>query len=96
MTATLNGEPHEMFPHSRDESGRILWKCTVCTRKLIMRSEPFEKFVLEEGEENTPHVGSTVPGMKIGTSLIPYMSDEVSDEDLAFLREAGIEWDKED
>jgi hypothetical protein len=69
------------------------WTCTTCSRQLLLRRPPeFELIVLEPGDEEAAHVGST-GGLRLAAAeATSAPSTDLAAHDRAWLAELGIDW----
>lgn len=53
------------------EAGAFEFTCRACPRKLLMRFDPkFEKIVLDHGDENAVHTGSTSRHLRMHSTKV--------------------------
>jgi hypothetical protein len=64
-----NQEQHEMELEATHPSGAEEWFCPTCGRRFLMRWEPFERVIMEPGDEYAAHTGSK-GGLLIGTPQV--------------------------
>jgi hypothetical protein len=55
---------HEMSLAQTDTTGRELWECGECERKLLIRWQPFHREVLLRGDDSVSHSGGK-GGLKV-------------------------------
>lgn len=83
-------ERHDMVRVGRAESGAEEWSCPRCGRRMLVKWPPprFEVTILAEGDSSASHIGT-----KAGSVPEPAPADlSMSDDELAWLREHGIDW----
>lgn len=85
--------PHEMTRTETPGPGVEHWTCTTCSRQLLLRRPPaFELIVLEPGDEQAAHVGST-GGLRVAAAeATSAPSTDLVAHDSAWLAELGIDW----
>jgi hypothetical protein len=77
---------HVMILAARRESGAEEWHCPTCGRRFLMRWPPaYQKEVLDPGDEQVVHVGST------GRQELGQLGDEAAWR--RWLDDIGIDWD---
>jgi hypothetical protein len=77
-------------------SGAEEWRCTDCSRRLLLQWRPFEKVVLDPGDERVQHVGAK-GGVDVGTvDMHPPYPVALPEDEARWLAENGISWDGDD
>jgi DNA-directed RNA polymerase subunit RPC12/RpoP len=89
MAATTQ---HTMMRTGSTPSGAEEWWCPHCGRRLLVQWRPFEKVVLDPGDERVQHVGAK-GGMTVGTADVRPVPDTLPEEQRRWLAENGIAWD---
>ena len=88
--------PHEMTRTRTLERGVEEWSCGKCTRRLLFRRTlPFEKVVLDRGDEGAAHVGGT-GGLRMAAPKVAPAERDLPASDRGWLAEQGIDWEPED
>jgi hypothetical protein len=79
-------QQHVMILAARRESGTEEWFCPTCGRRFLMRWPPaYKKEILDPGDEQVLHVGST------GEQGVGQLGDELAWR--RWLNDIGIDWD---
>lgn len=60
-----NQQSHRMDLERTYSDGDEIWHCPICGKRMMIRWEPFQKTILEHGDENAGHSGSK-GGLQIG------------------------------
>ncbi len=89
MSDNTHSSQHEMRLEKTHPSGAQEWYCPTCARRFVMQLPPrFKKVVLEAGDENAGHAGST-GALRVGPVRIGRVDEpELSDTLRAALEEA--------
>jgi hypothetical protein len=87
---------HTMMRTGSTESGAEEWRCPHCDRRLLLQWRPFEKLVLDPGDEQVQHVGAK-GGVDVGAVDVRLSCPVVLPEDQArWLAANGISWNGDD
>lgn len=85
-------DPHEMQRAGTTASGAEEWRCTACSRRLLLRPPPdYARLVLDRGDETVGHRGAA-PGLRITAAARP-LPPAPHARERAWLAGHGIAWD---
>jgi hypothetical protein len=73
----MNQEQHEMILEKTHPSGAEEWYCPSCGRRMTITWQPWKKIILEPGDINVVHKGST-SSLQIGSLHIGQSDDDNS------------------
>ena len=87
---------HTMMRTGSTESGAEEWRCPLCARRMLLQWRPFERVVLDPGDERVQHFGAK-GGIDVGTVNV-YSSPRVTlpEDQARWLAENGISWNGDD
>lgn len=82
-------ERHDMVRVGRAASGAEEWSCPTCGHRMLLRWPPprFEVTVLAQGDASAAHAGT-----RSGPEGVPDEVGGMSDDELRWLRNHGIDW----
>jgi hypothetical protein len=86
---------HTMMRTRSTESGAEEWRCPHCGRRLLLQWRPFEKVVLEPGDERVQHIGAK-GGVGVGMVDVPSSPVALPEDQVRWLAENGISWNGDD
>jgi DNA-directed RNA polymerase subunit RPC12/RpoP len=90
------GTQHTMMRTGSTKSGAEEWRCPHCGRRLVLQWRPFQRVVLDPGDERVQHIGAK-GGVDAGTVDVRPSSRVTLPEDQArWLAENGMSWDGDD
>jgi len=76
----MDDQRHEMQLATTHASGAEEWFCPICGRRFVMRWDPFERVIIESGDESASHSGSK-GGLRIGQAQV--IEHQISTQELS-------------